>query len=149
MYVYKTKCYFPRWRSTWTVTERYSNSEFLFVNTGHIHPSQQEWDGRPDWLTTRKHRKKKFIKQNIKIIFHLHLAAFAHSGVSILKTQKKMKMKEHSRFYLWTYSAWSLAPPRSSGVTSSPVAALTSGGPPRNMVPIRCTITASSAIVGM
>mmetsp|Transcript_31149 Transcript_31149/g.103068 ORF Transcript_31149/g.103068 Transcript_31149/m.103068 type:complete len:250 (-) Transcript_31149:519-1268(-) len=40
------------------------------------------------------------------------------------------------------------APPSSSAVTSSPVAALTSGGPPRKMVPLPRTITASSAIAG-
>src|SRR5258705_343314 len=40
------------------------------------------------------------------------------------------------------------APPSSSAVTSSPVAAFTSGGPPRKMVPRPFTITASSLIAG-
>ena len=41
-----------------------------------------------------------------------------------------------------------VAPPKSSAVTISPVAACTRGGPPRKMVPILCIITASSAMVG-
>ena len=36
------------------------------------------------------------------------------------------------------------APPSSSAVTSSPVAAFTSGGPPRKIVPVPLTITVSS-----
>ncbi len=44
--------------------------------------------------------------------------------------------------------AWTLAPPRSSALTSSPVAALTSGGPPRKIVPVPLTITVSSLIAG-
>src|SRR6185437_15348356 len=40
------------------------------------------------------------------------------------------------------------APPRSSAVTSSPVAALTSGGPPRKIVPLPRTITVSSLMAG-
>ena len=40
------------------------------------------------------------------------------------------------------------APPRSSAVTSSPVAALTSGGPARKIVPVPLTMTASSDIAG-
>lgn len=39
-------------------------------------------------------------------------------------------------------------PPRSSALTSSPVAAFTSGGPPRKIVPWLRTITASSLIAG-
>ena len=39
-------------------------------------------------------------------------------------------------------------PPSSSGVTSSPMAAFTSGGPPRKMVPWLRTITVSSLIAG-
>ena len=41
-----------------------------------------------------------------------------------------------------------VAPPSSSAVTSSPVAALTSGGPPRKMVPVFCTMIVSSLIAG-
>jgi hypothetical protein len=39
-------------------------------------------------------------------------------------------------------------PPSSSAVTSSPVAAFTSGGPPRKIVPCSRTITHSSLIAG-
>ena len=39
-------------------------------------------------------------------------------------------------------------PPRSSAVTTSPVAAFTSGGPPRKIVPWLRTMTASSLIAG-
>ena len=38
--------------------------------------------------------------------------------------------------------------PSSSGVTSSPVAAFTSGGPPRKIVPVPVTMTVSSLIAG-
>ena len=44
--------------------------------------------------------------------------------------------------------AWTSAPPSSSAVTSSPVAAFTSGGPPRKIVPVPRTITVSSHIAG-
>ena len=40
------------------------------------------------------------------------------------------------------------APPSSSAVTSSPVAAFTSGGPPMKIVPVPLTITVSSLIAG-
>ena len=40
------------------------------------------------------------------------------------------------------------APPSSSAVTSSPVAAFTSGGPPRKIVPVPRTIIVSSDIAG-
>ena len=40
------------------------------------------------------------------------------------------------------------APPRSSADTTSPVAALTSGGPPRKMVPVPATMTDSSDMAG-
>jgi hypothetical protein len=40
------------------------------------------------------------------------------------------------------------APPSSSALTSSPVAALTSGGPPRKMVPVPRTMMASSLMAG-
>jgi len=40
------------------------------------------------------------------------------------------------------------APPSSSAVTSSPVAAFTNGGPPRKIVPVPLTITASSDMAG-
>jgi hypothetical protein len=40
------------------------------------------------------------------------------------------------------------APPRSSLVTTSPVAAFTKGGPPRKIVPLFLTITDSSEIAG-
>jgi hypothetical protein len=43
---------------------------------------------------------------------------------------------------------WRSPPPRSSALTSSPVAAFTSGGPPRKIVPIPRTITVSSLIAG-
>ena len=43
---------------------------------------------------------------------------------------------------------WTSAPPRSSALTSSPVAAFTSGGPPRKIVPVPRTITVSSLIAG-
>ena len=43
---------------------------------------------------------------------------------------------------------WTSAPPSSSAVTSSPVAAFTSGGPPRKIVPVPRTITASSDMAG-
>ena len=39
-------------------------------------------------------------------------------------------------------------PPRSSALTTSPVAAFTSGGPPRKMVPWLRTMTVSSLIAG-
>lgn len=42
----------------------------------------------------------------------------------------------------------SSAPPSSSADTSSPVAALTRGGPPRKMVPLLRTMTLSSAMAG-
>ena len=42
----------------------------------------------------------------------------------------------------------SSAPPSSSAVTSSPVAAFTSGGPPRKMVPVPFTMTVSSDMAG-
>ena len=58
----------------------------------------------------------------------------------------------------WSFSAkWSAtpemrvctsAPPRSSALTTSPVAAFTSGGPPRKMVPWFLTMTASSDMAG-
>jgi hypothetical protein len=35
-----------------------------------------------------------------------------------------------------THLQWTSAPPSSSGVTTSPVAAFTKGGPPRKMVPL-------------
>ena len=40
------------------------------------------------------------------------------------------------------------APPSSSAVTSSPVAAFTSGGPPRKIVPVPLTMTVSSDMAG-
>ena len=43
---------------------------------------------------------------------------------------------------------WSVAPPSSSAVTSSPVAAFTSGGPPMKIVPVPSTMTVSSLIAG-
>ena len=43
---------------------------------------------------------------------------------------------------------WTSAPPSSSAVTSSPVAAFTSGGPPRKIVPVPLTMTVSSLIAG-
>ena len=43
---------------------------------------------------------------------------------------------------------WTSAPPRSSALTSSPVAAFTSGGPPMKIVPVPLTITVSSLIAG-
>ena len=43
---------------------------------------------------------------------------------------------------------WTSPPPRSSALTSSPVAAFTSGGPPRKIVPVPRTITVSSLIAG-
>ncbi len=43
---------------------------------------------------------------------------------------------------------WTSPPPSSSAVTSSPVAAFTSGGPARKIVPVPLTITASSDIAG-
>jgi hypothetical protein len=39
-------------------------------------------------------------------------------------------------------------PPRSSALTTSPVAAFTSGGPPRKMVPWFLTMMASSLMAG-
>jgi hypothetical protein len=39
-------------------------------------------------------------------------------------------------------------PPRSSALTTSPVAAFTSGGPPRKMVPWLRTMTVSSLMAG-
>jgi hypothetical protein len=39
-------------------------------------------------------------------------------------------------------------PPRSSAVTTSPVAAFTSGGPPRKMVPWFLTMMVSSLMAG-
>ncbi len=44
--------------------------------------------------------------------------------------------------------AWVSPPPRSSAVTSSPVAAFTRGGPPRKIVPWFRTMTVSSLIAG-
>lgn len=46
------------------------------------------------------------------------------------------------------YLQWRSAPPSSSALMSSPVAAFTSGGPARNTVPVPCTMTLSSAIAG-
>ena len=43
---------------------------------------------------------------------------------------------------------WTSAPPSSSAVTSCPVAAFTSGGPPMKIVPVPRTITVSSDIAG-
>ena len=43
---------------------------------------------------------------------------------------------------------WTPDPPRSSAETSSPVAAFTSGGPPRKIVPVPRTMTVSSLIAG-
>ena len=43
---------------------------------------------------------------------------------------------------------WTSAPPSSSAVTTSPVAAFTSGGPPRKIVPVPLTMTVSSLIAG-
>jgi hypothetical protein len=40
------------------------------------------------------------------------------------------------------------APPSSSAVVTSPVAAFTSGGPPRKMVPVPRTMTVSSLMAG-
>ena len=40
------------------------------------------------------------------------------------------------------------APPSSSAVTSSPVAAFTSGGPPMKIVPVPSTMIVSSLIAG-
>ena len=58
----------------------------------------------------------------------------------------------------WSFSArWSVTPevrlcrsppPRSSALTTSPVAAFTSGGPARKMVPWPRTMMLSSAIAG-
>ena len=45
-------------------------------------------------------------------------------------------------------ATWTSEPPSSSGVTSSPVAAFTSGGPPRKIVPVPLTMTVSSLIAG-
>ncbi len=44
---------------------------------------------------------------------------------------------------------WTLAPPRSSAEITSPVAAFTSGGPPRNEKDILSIITASVAMKTM
>src|SRR2546429_203396 len=43
---------------------------------------------------------------------------------------------------------WTSAPPSSSAVTSSPVAAFTSGGPPRKIVPLPFTMIVSSLMAG-
>ena len=43
---------------------------------------------------------------------------------------------------------WSLPPPRSSAETSSPVAALTRGGPARKIVPWFSTMMDSSHMAG-
>ena len=43
---------------------------------------------------------------------------------------------------------WTSAPPSSSALTSCPVAAFTSGGPPMKIVPVPRTITVSSLIAG-
>ena len=43
---------------------------------------------------------------------------------------------------------WTSAPPSSSAVTSCPVAAFTSGGPPMKIVPVPRTMTVSSDIAG-
>ncbi len=43
---------------------------------------------------------------------------------------------------------WTSAPPRSSALTSSPVAAFTSGGPPMKIVPVPLTMTVSSLMAG-
>jgi hypothetical protein len=43
---------------------------------------------------------------------------------------------------------WTSAPPSSSAVTSSPVAAFTSGGPPMKIVPVPRTMIVSSDIAG-
>ncbi len=43
---------------------------------------------------------------------------------------------------------WTSAPPSSSAVTSWPVAAFTSGGPPMKIVPVPFTITVSSDMAG-
>ncbi len=43
---------------------------------------------------------------------------------------------------------WTSAPPSSSAVTSCPVAAFTSGGPPMKIVPVPRTITVSSDMAG-
>jgi hypothetical protein len=45
-------------------------------------------------------------------------------------------------------AVWTSPPPRSSALTSSPVAAFTSGGPPRKIVPVPLTMTVSSLIAG-
>ena len=45
-------------------------------------------------------------------------------------------------------AVWTSPPPRSSALTSSPVAAFTSGGPPRKIVPVPRTMTVSSLIAG-
>lgn len=63
-------------------------------------------------------------------------------------TALEINMQECHQTMETAYSECSLAPPRSSGETSSPVAAFTKGGPPKNIVPILWTITASSDIVG-
>ncbi len=43
---------------------------------------------------------------------------------------------------------WTSAPPSSSAVVLSPVAAFTRGGPPRKIVPVPRTMTVSSLIAG-
>jgi hypothetical protein len=57
-----------------------------------------------------------------------------------------------SSFARWSTTpdlrAWTSPPPRSSAVTTSPVAAFTRGGPPRKIVPWSFTMTDSSDIAG-
>lgn len=60
------------------------------------------------------------------------------------REQKKWILLDEKQSYLQC----KVAPPSSSALITSPVAAWTRGGPPRNIVPILCIITASSAIVG-
>ncbi len=67
-------------------------------------------------------------------------------------TLRAMASACSSSFARWSatpeISVCTKAPPSSSADTSSPVAAFTSGGPPRKMVPVPSTMIVSSLIAG-
>ena len=65
---------------------------------------------------------------------------------------RSLAIASSSLFAKWSATplirVWSFAPPSSSADAISPIAAFTSGGPPKKIVPVLFTIIASSLIAG-
>ena len=97
-------------------------------------------------MTVKKHIRA----QTVAHENHLPCIYLVDSGGAFLPMQDEVFPGSSSAKWSATpdCAVWTSAPPNSSAVTSSPVAALTSGGPARKIVPLPLTIIDSSDIAG-